>query len=379
MRVKSVLKYSFILMIILMFYLSIFSISYFSAQSNNANQVHKLETRVDVLPYPLSRGAAVWVDDSIYIFGGRNETDMLDRIMKYTPSNNQLGILDTHLPTVLMGSTAVYDGEYIYILGGKDYDKFYQSILRFDPKTNIIKNMTSLLPKPTVGAAAVWTGEYIYFFGGCWGGIEPQKFDTIIKYDPTIGNITILGSKLPYGRSGLAATWDGEFIYLIGGSDGKQYSADVYRYSPKNDTLETLPGKLPTGRLHIQAEFHNGSLYIFGGRGAPTVLYDQIVRYDLDTDKVEILKPKLTNPTEFRMHTYDGKNIYLIGGFNSTKEDINQFIIFTPGAESTNGPRAYCPPDESQNYIGIILLILIFVVAIILNFWHMGKKKQSNQ
>jgi N-acetylneuraminic acid mutarotase len=238
--------------------------------------------------------------------------------------------------------------------------------------------MTSLLPKPTVGAAAVWTGEHIYFFGGSWGGIEPEKFDTIIKFDPKIDNITIMSSKLPFGRSGLAATWDGEFIYLVGGSDGKQYSAEIYRYSPKNDTLETLPSQLPSGRLHIQAEYHNGSLYIFGGRGAPTVLYDQIVKYNLETDKVEIINQKLTNPSEFRMHAYDGVHIYVIGGFNGPK-DINQFIIFTPGAESKKDTSAYCPPDESQNYIGIILLILIFIVAIILNFWHRGKKKQSNQ
>jgi len=217
-----------------------------------------VESRGDLLPYPFSRGSAVWVEDSIYIFGGRNETDMLDRIMKYTPSANKLEFLTTKLPTVLMGSTAVYNGKYVYIFGGKDYDKFYDSILRFDPASETIVNMTAHLPNPTVGGAAAWDGSNIYFFGGSWGGILPQKFDSILRYDTKRDNITIMNSTLTYGRSGLAATVVGQDIYVIGGSDGSNYSAEIFKYLPENDELIILPAKLPTGRKHIQAEFHIG-------------------------------------------------------------------------------------------------------------------------
>jgi N-acetylneuraminic acid mutarotase len=167
----------------------------------------ELETSSDTLPYPLSRGSAVWIEEqqSIYIFGGRNETEILDSIMKYSPKNDKLEILKTRLPTVLMGSTAVFNGKYVYIFGGKDYDDFYDTILRFDPKTEKITNMTAHLPNPTVGAAAVWTGEYIYFFGGSWGATIPEKYDSILKYDPINDNITIMNSRLTFGRSGLAA------------------------------------------------------------------------------------------------------------------------------------------------------------------------------
>ena len=351
------------------------SISITSTRATDNKSGYEIETRTDVLPYPYSRGSAVWVEDesSIYIFGGRNDTEMLDSIMKYTPATDQLDILATRLPAVLMGTTAVFDGKYVYIFGGRDYDSFYDSILRFDPGTETIVNMSARLPKPTVGAAAAWTGEYIYFFGGCWGGIEPEKFDTILRYDPVEDNITMMNSTLPYGRSGLAATWDGKDIYLVGGSDGTKYSAEVFRYSTKNDTLVTLPGKLPTGRNHIQAEYHNGSIYIFGGRGSPTTVYDEILSYDLQTNQVKVLDIELSNPSELRMHAYDGENIYIIGGFSAQK-DINQFIRFTPGVEP-NGSGKYCPPENQFEYLWIILLILIFVVVISMVNYYRNKKK----
>jgi N-acetylneuraminic acid mutarotase len=331
----------------------------------------------EILPYPISRGSAVWVEEqnAIYIFGGRNETDMLDSIMKYTPSNKKITFLDTKLPTVLMGSTAVYDGNYIYIFGGKDYDDFYDTIQRFDPKTEKLQNMSAHLPNPTVGAAAVWTGDHIYFFGGCWGGLVPHKFDSILRYDPTRDNLTIMNSKLTFGRSGLAATWDGGHIYIIGGSDGKLYSDEVFKYSPDNDTLVTLPGKLPTGRLHIQAEYYDGAIYIFGGRGTPTKVYNQILKYDLVTDEVEVLDEKLSSPSELRMHAYDNKNIYIIGGF-SGPNDINQFTIFTPG-DTDNEILAICPPVNNYEPILIIFLILFFIIAITLYNKYRNKTDQK--
>jgi len=365
--------------LIIILLLAIFIISFLPptvfAQESEIN--HKIETRTDILPYPFSRGSAVWVAEqkSIFILGGRNDTAMLDRIMKYTPITNKLEFLSTRLPNVIMGTTSVYDGKHIYIFGGRDYDDFSDSILRFDPKTEILTNMTAKLPKPTVGAAGVWTGEYIYFFGGCWGGIEPQKFDNVLRYDPIKDNITVMNSKLTYGRSGLAATWDGNSIYIIGGSDGKEDSDEVFRYFPDNDTLITLPGKLPSGRLHIQAELHNGSLYIFGGRGAPTILYDQILRYDLESNEVKILKEKLPDPSEFRMHAYDGQNIYIVGGFNSTKADFNQFVIFTPDTQPADGASVYCPPDNQYSYVGIALAIIAFVVIMTLVDRYRRKKK----
>lgn len=339
---------------------------------------YEIETSTEVLPYPLSRGSAVWVEEqqSIYIFGGRNKTNILDLIMKYNPSEEKLEILDIKLPTVLMGSTAVYDNNHIYIFGGKDYDNFYDTILKFDPKTETITYMSARLPNPTVGAAAIWTGEYIYFFGGSWGGVIPQKFDTILRYDPKRDDITIMNSTLTYGRSGLATTWDGSYIYISGGSDGINYSSEVFRYSPNNDTLITLPGKLPTGRLHIQAEYHDGSIYIFGGRSSQTNVFKQILRYDLETGEVEVLSQKLPTPTEFRMHAYDGETIYLIGGF-AGGVDINQFTKFTPNPSSTVGSGSICPPENPNESIGIIILILaIIIILILVNNYR--KKKENN-
>jgi len=349
-----------------------------SVEATNTERYYELENRTDILPYPLSRGSAVWVEEqeSIYIFGGRNETDLLDRIMKYTPVNDQFVILNTHLPTVLMGSTAVFNGKYVYIFGGKDFGRFYDSILRFDPKTEKLINMSARLPNPTVGAAAIWTGEYIYFFGGCWGGIIPQKFDTILRYDPKRDNITVMNSTLPYGRSGPASTWDGKDIYIIGGSDGRKYSPEILKYSPENDTLTPIPATLPTGRLHIQAEYHNGSIYIFGGRGSPTTYYNQIIRYNIETNEVQILDQTLPTPSEFRMHAYDGENIYVIGGF-SGPTDINQFIKFTPSMDLSASLGVVRPAENPYNYLGLILLIVVFVIIIILINNYRNKEKSD--
>ena len=349
-----------------------------SISADKGNDCFELNTEADILPYPFSRGSAVWVEDqqSIYIFAGRNETEILDKIMRYTPSKDKLTFLNTRLPNTLMGITAVYDNEYVYIFGGKDYDTFYSSILRFDPKSETISNMTALLPEPMVGSAAVWTGEYIYFFGGSFGGNDTtghMKFDSILRYNTTADKIKIMNATLPYDRSGLAATWDGESenIYIVGGSDGKQFSDEIYKYSPESDKLTTLPGKLPTGRTHIQAQYHDGKLFIFGGRKNHTALLDDVVTYEIATDKVEIMDKKLTTPSELRMHAYDGENIYVIGGFNGPK-NFNQFMTFYECRGACG--CASCSDDPLVNpnwFFGVALVVLI--CAIIMN-WSRNRK-----
>ncbi len=370
-----------VVIIVILLIQSILFFSPISAAIEEPQYKFELENRTDILPYPYSRGSAVWVDEqeSIYIFSGRNETAKLDRIMKYTPRTDQITILQTKLPTELMGTTAVYDGSHVYIFGGWGYEEFNDTILQFDPKTEKVSTMNAHLPKPTVGAAAVWTGEYIYFTGGSWGGNKtegPGKFDTILRYDTAKDEITVMNSTLPYGRSGLAAAWDGEFMYLVGGSDGKNYSAKVFKYEPETDTLTLLDGRLPSGRKHTQVEVHNGSLYIFGGRGGPTVLYDEIIRYDLRTDNVQILDQKLPTSSEFRMHAYDGENIYIIGGFSGPK-DFNQFIKFTPDSEPTKLSCAICPISPEVEVLVIIVLILAAVITLTLINDHRSKRKKQ--
>jgi len=352
--------------IFLIFLLSNLLINFLPGPGNSdrPDNQFSLKTHYDILPYPLSRGSAVWVEgqESIYIFGGRNETDILGSIMKYTPATNDLVILNTVLPNVLMGTTAIYDGEHIYIFGGRDWQTFYDTILRFEPKTETITIMTAHLPKPAVGSAGIWTGGYIFLFGG---GAMQDKYDWILRYDPKIDNITIMNSNLTYGRTGLAATWDAqnETAYIIGGSDGSSYSREVFKYWPKNDTLVMLPGALPGGRLHIQAQYHDGAIYIFGGRGGPTLIYDQILIYNLITDKIRTLNLTLPNPCELRMHAYDGENIYIIGGFVGP-DDINQFIIFSFKEEEANSTGLVCPEDNPYIPLVIIVLILVFILII---------------
>jgi kelch-like protein 2/3 len=376
MGLKNILKVHYFLHMIFIFFILISIISTYPVIGDNSTEEFKVTAKPEVLPYPYSRGSAVWVpeQEAIYIFGGRNKTEMLDGIMKYAPNNDELTFLETRLPTVLMGSTSVYDGQYIYIFGGKDYDGFYDTIQRFDPETELLVNMTARLPNPTVGAAAVWTGQYIYFFGGSWGGVLPHKFDSILRYDPELDNITIMNSTLTYGRSGLAATWDGEFIYVVGGSDGKQYSNEVFKYNPDTDSLTPLPGKLPTGRVHIQAEFHKGSIYIFGGRNGPTEFYDQILEYDLKTNEIEILDESLPKPSELRMHAYDGEKIYIIGGFSGAT-DLQQFAVFDPDADESESSILICPPDDSQQVMVVFTVVIIIVFIIILKRFSRARRE----
>jgi N-acetylneuraminic acid mutarotase len=366
MDLKRVLKNNRLLPVTIVIIIFISIIISNPVLSTSSPDAYNVTSKPEVLPYPYSRGSAVWVpeQEAVYIFGGRNKTAMLDRIMKYTPNDDKLTILDTRLPTVLMGSTSVYNGQYVYTFGGKDYDDFYNTILRFDPETETLINMSARLPNPTVGASAVWTGESIFFFGGSWGGVLPHKFDTILRFDPELDNITVMDSTLTYGRSGLAATWDGEFIYVVGGSDGKLYSNEVFKYDPKTDDITALPGKLPTGRVHIQAEYHKGSIYIFGGRGTPTEIYDHIIKYDLETNEVDILDETLPNPSELRMHAFDGKNIYIIGGFAGAT-DLQQFVVFDPDAEEPETSVLICPPDDSQ-LVSVVFTVVIIIVFIIL-------------
>ncbi len=140
------------------------------------------------------------------------------------------------------------------------------------------------LPGPRAYTSAVWAGDAAYIFGGISGArLTPTFHDEIVRFDPATGSMDVMDARLPSGRSGTSAFWDGSHAYIIGGSSTLSTLLDeIVRYDPATDTLEVLSAALPYPRARTSVAYHDGVASIFGGTtGGPLYEERNIIRFDV--------------------------------------------------------------------------------------------------
>lgn len=107
-----------------------------------------------------------------------------------------------------------------------------------------------------VGVGFTWTDRGAMLFGGrdyhydtYYGDPriqEPTLRRTVARIDPD-GSVSALRAKLPTGREGASAFWDGRYAYAVGGmtyqdssSGNVIYSSEIVRVDPVDDTAEVV-------------------------------------------------------------------------------------------------------------------------------------------
>ena len=114
-------------------------------------------------------------------------------------------------------------------------------------------------------------------------------------------------------------------IYFVGGYNGSAKNT-AERYDPTNNSWETL-NSMSVARHGVASAVLNGKLYAIGGQGVASVeVYDPLT---------ESWSSGVALPSEVNHGNAItvGVKIYLIGGRNSSDQNINQVLCFDP---STN-------------------------------------------
>jgi N-acetylneuraminic acid mutarotase len=87
------------------------------------------------LPEPKYHTSAVWTGKKAYVFGGRNETAVVDEILEFDPGSDEVSVFSKRLPSGRERTSAVWTGEHAYIFGGQAGAVYLDEILRLDPES----------------------------------------------------------------------------------------------------------------------------------------------------------------------------------------------------------------------------------------------------
>lgn len=185
----------------------------------------------------------------------------------YEPASNQWTSLNmTGGPQNLYGFASATDGKRLFIFGGYTYDFASQTLANtnrgyiFDPILNQWTPMSlNGAPSARTLASMTWTGKNFLIFGGYVRSSLTGQLSFVsdhASYDPTANTWTTLPAlNAPSPRNLHFATWTGERMVILGGSDSPtgynpygnpQSLLTGSSFDPTNNVWTKLPD-LPTG------------------------------------------------------------------------------------------------------------------------------------
>jgi len=259
----------------------------------------------EVIPANLYYADSVTLNDKIYIVGGNNNSGLLNKVFAADLNASVSGVFDLYrkdgnassgVPTV---QAEVADGT---ITKSMLSQEVLNELNSSSGDGGVVPG--SLLAVPANQSAP--SGYSLYQSG------EPKDLVWEEKAPVSVARYAFDGVEVLGGK-----------IYFVGGQDGSGAKNIAERYDQATNTWATLANMSAT-REGVACAVLNGKLYAISGRGLSSV---------------EVFDPSSGNwtagtalPSELRHGTaitVDGK-IYLIGGVNSSDQNINQVLCFDP-------------------------------------------------
>jgi N-acetylneuraminic acid mutarotase len=191
----------------------------------------------------------------------------------------------------------------------------------------------AVLFAPTTGYSAHVIGNAVYIVGGGNGQYTSDVERATINADGTLGSFTFVpGLTLTFPRGFHTGTVIGNFLYVVGGTQGTAYLDSVDRATINADGTLGAFDIVPNVNLHTARGSHTAAvigayLYVFGGVGnsstPPGVELDSVERAPIAADgslgAFEVVAA-VTLATARGGHTTDviGNTVYVIGGGDGT-------------------------------------------------------------
>jgi len=272
--------------------------------------------------------------DSIYCFGGIDNSGYLNQIIRYDVISDSITVMSSTLPSGRLGLSCAPYGDSIYCFGGN----WLNEIIRYDITSDSITVMSSTLPSGRLGLSCAPYGDSIYCFGG--RDNNPGSWlNEIIRYDITSDSITVMSSTLPSGREGLSCSPYGDSIYCFGGDNSTGgYLNEIIRYDVISDSITVMSSTLPSGREGLSCSPYGDSIYCFGGDNSTGGYLNEIIRYDVISDSITVMSSTLPSGRTALSCAPYGDSIYCFGG-----SFLNQIVRYA---------KKYTPPDPTYS-IGV--------------------------
>ena len=256
----------------------------------------KIERLGNVLS--ITKASATEVGGNIYIFGGRNNYNVFNRITKYNCETGVFTDLQTTLPYNLFNLQTASCGNRIYIFGGRkrvgSSESANTKMWCFDTETETLTTYEE--ESSYTGAVAV--GGYIYLMAVSGGAGSIQKLNV------ETGNVSYV-TKFPHNVTNVNLESVGNNIYIFGNGDNT-----IYKFDTVNQTIEDLSVDLNT--KYCASSVIGGNIYIFGGEGESGI-NGKI--YKFDTENKALFELTIQSAQfENMASAVVGNNIYLFGG-----------------------------------------------------------------
>ena len=227
------------------FYSDIFVFKLISGQLELVSSGH--------LPIKAGHGAAVVVDDSLYLIGGKNNEQAFNSVIKLTldAANKPKTELITTLPFTWHSGGAAWQNNHLYLFAGKQNSQITNQLCKysFSSETCIEKQGTPALP----GLArsdfpAIDHQGNFYIFGGL--NLNAGKDNYVLtdayafNYEQAhwqkLADITLLGSPFSVAGGG-AATLNNNSIVLLGGVNREIFNNAIFQLTNlKGDALQAF-------------------------------------------------------------------------------------------------------------------------------------------
>lgn len=233
---------------------------------------------------------------------------------------------------------------------------------------------TTVLPQTLSGhKAATWNNQYVYVVGG----YNDVTYSTAV-YRATIQSGGISGwttlNSLPVAMKDVAVVIGTNTIYVLGGRDASQVYSTIYYAAINTDgsigTWQTSAVALPAARWGHTAVYLNGYIYVAGGANVltetsalNTVYYSKVLA-DNTLGAFSTGTALTATRNKHSMVTYNGV-LYVLGGYANGGTKVNTVYTATPGVNGSTGAwtTQTALPVTISNHSSFVTNGLIMVLA----------------
>ena len=215
---------------------------------------------------------AVWTGSEMIVWGGENESGVLNTGGGYNPSTDSWTATSTaDAPAARNRHRAVWTGTEMIVWGGDTFGAVRLNTGgRYNPITDSwTATSTANAPEARRHHRAVWTGTEMIVWGG--EGAPFVLFNTGGRYNPTTDSWSATSiTNAPSARVGHSGVWSGSEMIVWGGIDAFSTNLDTGgRYNPITDSwTATSTTNAPTARNSHTAVWSGTEMIVWGGVGS---------------------------------------------------------------------------------------------------------------